>query len=326
MVPVYNDEDIIQEVIEHLISQGMELVVLDNGSTDKSYEICKKFLGKGILTLQQFKSDTYRSEVNHRILYDMALTHSPDWVIRSDSDELLESGQQGSTLKEAIEKVDATGHNLIQFNRFDFFMTDDDNESVNSFKEKMKYYSYQGDFLYRAWKYFPGIRIGDAAGHYPVFPDGYRYKISPNKFVLRHYTFRSQEQAEKKMSDRVRGTGTRKENKRIMNNHYKLTLKQNYSDKIDHKKLTKYLEDDNWDHEIKLCLFAWKNPPKREDIFSDDGELKIKQKTPLEYRIELTEVEIKLRDLHTIRGYFNLGKKFVIRKLRRPLGLKTHDL
>jgi len=60
--------------------------------------------------------------------------------------------------------------------------------------------------------------------------------------------------------------------------------------------------------------------------YSDDGELKIKQKTPLEYRIELTEVEIKLRDLHTIRGYFNLGKKFVIRKLRRPLGLKTHDL
>jgi len=314
MLSVYNDGDIINEVIEHLLSQNLELVVLDNGSTDGSFEICRKFQDKGILQLKQFQTETFNEFLVYRMLYDMAIAHNPDWVVKIDSDEFLESGISKMNLKDAIIQVDKEGYNLIQFDRFDFFMTDDDKKNSDSIKNKLRYYSCQGDFLYRSWKYKPGITIGDVDGHYPIFPEGDGYKIAPNKLVLRHYTFRSQEQAEKKMSDRVRGTGTQKENKRIMNRHYKVTLKQNYSDKIDHKKLTKYLEDDNWDPEIKLCLFAWKNPPKREDIFSDDGELKIKQKTPLEYRIELTEVEIKLRDLHTIRGYFNLGKKFVIRK------------
>ena len=43
MLSVYNDGNIINEVIEHLLSQNLELVVLDNGSTDGSFEICRKF-------------------------------------------------------------------------------------------------------------------------------------------------------------------------------------------------------------------------------------------------------------------------------------------
>jgi len=42
MIPVFNEKDMISEVFDHLLSEGIELVVLDNGSTDGSYEICKK--------------------------------------------------------------------------------------------------------------------------------------------------------------------------------------------------------------------------------------------------------------------------------------------
>jgi len=48
MLPVYNDEDIISEIIEHILSQGIELVIFDDGSTDKTFEICKKFLDSGV--------------------------------------------------------------------------------------------------------------------------------------------------------------------------------------------------------------------------------------------------------------------------------------
>ena len=68
MLPVFNDEDIIEEVIEHLLSQGINLVVLDNGSTDETYEICKRFVGKGILQLHQYKSDTYDWSIILRML------------------------------------------------------------------------------------------------------------------------------------------------------------------------------------------------------------------------------------------------------------------
>jgi len=121
MLPVYNEEDIVEEVIQHLLSQGLDLVVLDNGSTDGSYEICKKFAEKGLITLNQVKTSKFDFTLILRILYDMALTRNPDWLIRSDQDEILESGIPNLTLKEAIEQEDKKGHNLIQFSVFEFF-------------------------------------------------------------------------------------------------------------------------------------------------------------------------------------------------------------
>jgi len=292
MVSVFNDEDIIQEVLEHLISQGMELVVLDNGSTDDTYKICKKFLDRGIVKLVQFKTNSYKWDLILRMLYDLAIEQSPDWVIRSDSDEFLESGEKGVTLKDAITQANAGGYNLIQFDRFDFFMTGNDNENAKSIKEKMSYYSWQGDYLYRAWKYFPGIRIGDAEGHYPIFPDGSKYKINPRKSVLRHYTFRSKAQAEKKMADRTRGIDTEGSNKPPLDLHIQKVIEQDFSSKIDHNLLTKYNEDGKWNYEIKYRPFAGDKPPKRENLFSKDGSLIDKPKSVNDYKRLLEQKEL----------------------------------
>ena len=106
MIPVRNNEDIIEEVIEYLISQGLELVVLDNGSTDNTYEICEKYVGRGILKLSNYKSETFRVSINLRMLYDMALVHTPDWVVNCNSDEFLESGINSMTLSESIKQID----------------------------------------------------------------------------------------------------------------------------------------------------------------------------------------------------------------------------
>jgi len=293
MLGVLNDEDIIREVIEHLIAQGLELVVLDNGSTDKTFEICKEYLDKGILSLKKIQTSWFKWDLILRILYDLAIEQSPDWVIRSDADEFLESDQPGITLKDAITKIDSEGYNLIQFDRFDFFMTDEDNTSEKSIRKKMPYYSCQGDFLYRAWMYKPGITIGDAEGHFPIFPEGDCYKIAPNKLVLRHYTFRSKEQAEKKMSATVRGISDNKIDRKL-NRHVKRVLKKDYTKKFDHKLLTKYEEDGNWNHEIKLCPFAWEDPPKRDDIFTKDGKLKEMPKSVTDYRLLLDEEKDKI--------------------------------
>jgi len=279
MLLVHNDEDIISEVIENFLSQGLELVVLDNGSTDKTFQICEKFLGKGVLQLKQFKTSTFigQHDLLHRMLYHMALTESPDWLLRSDSDEFFESGIHHRNLKDAIEQVDKEGFNLIQFNRFDFFMTDDDNESAKSIKEKLPYYSCHGDYLYRVWKYFPGIRMGYAGGHYPIFPESLPYKIYPKKFIMRHYKFRSKEQAEKKMAATIRGTtyeqtelsdDINKDKKNDikntgLNTHIKHILKQNFTQKIDHNLFTKYHEDGKWNYKIKFHPYMDVIPPKK---------------------------------------------------------------
>ena len=130
---------IISEVIENLITQGIQLIVLDDGSQDNTLKICKTYLGNGILQVFQHKTNSWNLEQNFRILLDLSLRESPDWLVNVGSDELLESGTTGLSLKDAIIRADNDNYNLIQFDMFNFFMTDNDNESAKSNKEKLKY-------------------------------------------------------------------------------------------------------------------------------------------------------------------------------------------
>ena len=63
----------------------------------------------------------------------------------------------------------------------------------------MRFYRWVDDYRYKAWKYYPGTTNRDGAGHFPVFPRGIKPRVSPRKFVMRHYPFRSPEQAVRKV-------------------------------------------------------------------------------------------------------------------------------
>lgn len=271
MMKVFNEDDIISETIENLINQKIDLVILDNGSTDRTYEICQEYERKGHVKLIQSFENPFESFLIFRILYDLTLTLSPDWIIRVDADEFFESGQNNLSLRDGICMVDEEGYNLIQFNRFDFFMTDDDNDSEKSIKNRLKYYSYQNDHLYRAWKFIPGI-LGGEGGHVPIFPKGVQYKIFPKKFAHRHYPYRSKFQAEKKVKAIEERILSLPQNTPTTERFQKV-LQHNFSERVDHMLLTKYHEDNHWCLERKYTPFVIPNQPKREDIFSSNGFL-----------------------------------------------------
>jgi len=314
MLPVHNEADIIEEVLEHLISEGLNLVVLDNGSTDGTFEKCKKFAQRDVIKLEQFKTDTFdkKFDLILRALYDMTLVHAPDWVIRADSDEFLESGIKGLTLKEAINQADSEGYNLIQFNRFDFFMTDNDDETAKSIRDKLRYYSAYGDFVYRAWKYYPGIRIGDSGGHYPIFPDNVRYKISPKKFVMRHYPFRNKKQTEKKIQSKTRGINSK--TKEGLAPYTLKMLEGNFGKTVDHNSLTKYEEDGKWNLELKYIPKTADIPPTKDEVFTKDGKLKIRSKSIRELQLELSELRRKSLEFK-FRNKVHSAKKTIRKKL-----------
>lgn len=273
MLPIFNDEDIVEEVIENLLSQEIELVVLDNGSTDKTFQICEKFLSKGILKLEKYKSKVFRWNIILKKLYDMAIFESPDWVLRNDSDEFLETGIKNFSLKEAIFQADLDGYNIIQFDRFDFFMTDKDITSAESVKEKFPFYSYHGDFLYRAWKFVPGIsptgmRLG---GHCPIFSPGEVYKIYPKKFILRHYNLRSKDQALKKIKEHIKRRVQPSNQPRKMD-HIDRTQNYDYSSLIPHTNLSRYNEDNQWNYEKKHAPYIGYQPTKNQ-LFTNEGLL-----------------------------------------------------
>jgi len=292
MIPVFNAVDILEEVIEHILSQGIEPVVLDNGSTDGSYEVCEEFAKKNLIKLKRYPTSNFDYGLLMRILYDMALELKPDWLMIHDQDELPETGLDNVTLKEFIKNEDAKGFNLIQFDLFEFFMTDNDNELEKSIKKKIKYYSWQHDFTYRAWKHIPGTRVEATLGHLPIFPELYRYKITPKKCVLRHYRFRDTNQAlenVKQRSDRLKLRP-----KIGMLSHFKKISEQNFSEKTDHLILTKYLEDNNWNYERKFGPFVM-DQPKRENTFSETGELLNHYPTIFELKAELKEMGEELK-------------------------------
>jgi len=292
MIPTFNDEDIISEVLENMRDQGTFPVVLDNGSSDNTFNICKKFSDRGKIKLSRFYSESFNMDSILEIAYDMALIEKPDWIVLCASDELFESGSKNFKLSEAISQIDSEGYNLIQFNRFDFFVSDDDDKSAKTIREKLRYYSYQDDFLYRAWKFIPGIRLLED-GHYPFFPEGQKYIICPRKLVIRHYTFRSKEQAEKKIRDRIDRKIRNKKSNKDLDQHLKNILSHEFTKSVDHNLLTKYNEDNHWNLERKYVPYVVQHP-KKSDVFSDNGFLKRKPKTVIELSIILKEKNKKI--------------------------------
>jgi len=278
MISVFNEEDIIEEMINHSISQGLDLVVLDGGSTDSTYDICKKFSDNGELKFYQFKTKNWDLGLNLRMSYDLALLEKPDWIIHMDADEFFESGKDELNFKQAINKVDKEGYNLIQFNLFEFFVTDNDNNISNSITEKLPYYSFETDFVYRAWKFFPGIKIEPSGGHYPIFPDGLKYRIYPEKFVCRHYRFRNQKQAEKKMKERIERTKNIVDIKIGWHSHLRKIVDEKNTLIVEHTLLNRYNKNNEWNNEKKFSYFK-KDHKKREELFSDDGILLKKHKS-----------------------------------------------
>jgi glycosyltransferase involved in cell wall biosynthesis len=270
MMTVHNEADIVGQVIEHLISQGIELVVLDNGSTDGSYEIIQHHIGKGILSVNRMETEYFETESIFGTLHAMVTQYSPDWMLLTASDEFLESPYRGLTLKGAIQLEGERGHNMIQFNNFEFYPTEKDHNSQESdVRKRLRYYSWHDDYQFRCWRMYPGMTAFGTHGHDDKLPDGIPTKVSPNKFILRRYRIRSYEHGLRKIfRDRIPRFSP-KERAKGWHVHYDNIRTDRKYFVIDSARLTRYDEDGNWNltKTFDGSLGAW-NPPSATDKIS----------------------------------------------------------
>ena len=204
MIAVYNEPDIVGDVIHHLVSQGIQLVILDN-STDGSDEILSKYPGRGVLSVEHLATERYDMDLLINRMYEKAVSEKPDWVLLNDSDFFLESPYAGISLKDAIESEDKKGYNMIQFDNFEFLPTEkDENSNEIDVRKRLKYYTWNDNLRFLAWKPYPGVTVTGTSWHYPVFPENVKVRVPRTKYIMRHYRIRSYQQGlQKVFSERL---------------------------------------------------------------------------------------------------------------------------
>jgi len=111
-------------------------------------------------------------------------------------------------------------------------------------KKRIRYYSWQDDYQFRCWRVQPGIRMW--SGHDLVFDEPELVRISPTKFVIRHYKIRSYEHGLRKVFvDRLPrfAEDERRIGWHVQYNNFKRDIEYFVKDS---KNLTKYEENGRW--------------------------------------------------------------------------------
>ncbi|HKU75372.1 MAG TPA: glycosyltransferase [Pyrinomonadaceae bacterium] len=205
LMSAYNEEDIIAPCLEYLIKQGLEVYLIDNWSTDSTVELASEFLGKGLIAIEKFPQ---HRPPTHYVWEDILsrieqLTEEieADWFVFQDVDEIRTSPWQGSSLRDAIRRVDREGFNCIDHTVITFYPTDNAFSAGEDFEAYFRYFEFSdkpGQFIeIKAWKNLGRrISLSESGGHEVRFRGRRTY---PFRFLLKHYPIRSQAHGEKKI-------------------------------------------------------------------------------------------------------------------------------
>ena len=84
---IKNEERWIAKSLESISDICSEVVVLDDGSTDKTVEICSKY--DKVVDIYQQKDLPFDETRDRNLLLEMALKRKPDIILSMDGDEML---------------------------------------------------------------------------------------------------------------------------------------------------------------------------------------------------------------------------------------------
>jgi hypothetical protein len=92
VVRVLNEDDIIEAFIRHTLAFAGHIVLMDNGSTDRTLEILASLQREGApLTVIQCRAVFFNEAEYNTLLYRVAdSAFQPDWVLHLDADEFVD--------------------------------------------------------------------------------------------------------------------------------------------------------------------------------------------------------------------------------------------
>lgn len=227
IITQYNEEDIIEPVIRHLLDQNVDVHVIDNWSDDGSYDAVRQLASQhpSRISYERFpEKNNHKFELSNLLkrVAEVA-TDRPEykWIISNDADEIRWSPWLGVNIQEAISFIDYQGFNCIDYTVFNFHPTKD---GFKKGVDPLKFFKY-GEFgaegwhfmQLKAWRNDPLAEMASTGGHLVALPN---LKIFPIKFLMGHYSLRSNEHARKKIFKERKPRFAEAERKRGWHSHY----------------------------------------------------------------------------------------------------------
>ena len=206
LVAAHNEADVISQVIEDLVVQGISVYLIDDGSTDATVPEASRWLNQGLIEIEsRGPADTFDWLSILKRKEELTSELGADWYIHHDADEFRECPWPGMTLLEGIRVVDSLGYNAIDFRLLNFLPTGESWTVGSDVREAFQYFK-PGDrwdtVQIKAWKRTGApVDLVSSGGHEAAF-EGRR--VCPVPFLLRHYPLRGDAHGVRKVfSERI---------------------------------------------------------------------------------------------------------------------------
>jgi len=215
-LPVFNEADVLPYVLAHLRQQGVDVHIIDGWSTDHSDDFA---IGKWVetedliepvprVTMEYFPDDddhiwNCRRMLSH--VQKLAAKSKADWCGLSDADEWRHTDRAGERLVDGVARVDAEGYNCIDHRVYAFWPHDDNWDGRTSPEQYFRYFNESDPICglpqRKFWKNTgKPVDLVSSGGHEARFPGRRTY---PERWVMKHYPFRSSQQARAKLRTRI---------------------------------------------------------------------------------------------------------------------------
>jgi len=204
IVNAFNEEDIIDEVLQHLLASEVHVHVVDNWSTDRTCEVVlHRAMKDSRVSLSRFPETpgpSYQWFDQLRNVERIAWSSGFDWILHNDADELRYAPWPGVTLRDAVSFIDSRGYSAIDLTVIDFRFTSTTAEVSGEFEKNLHYFEFgkrPGHFVQvKGWRNNQPVDLASSGGHEAKFVNR---RVYPLKFLNKHYPLRSSLQAEKKV-------------------------------------------------------------------------------------------------------------------------------
>lgn len=131
IIPSYNQELYLEESIESCLSQTLkphEIIVIDDGSTDHSLELARKYEDRGVKVISQVNKGL-ASARNTGIM-----NATGDWILPLDADDILDNRAIEVLSKHNSDSVDMIGLSFKCFGKYDQVIQLMPNPTIEDFK------------------------------------------------------------------------------------------------------------------------------------------------------------------------------------------------